>query len=273
MTVRAERLATYLILGIFTVVVLLPLLSIASVALQPPGTRVSGLSWPSEPRFANFTDAWREGGFGRLLLNSAIVAAVVVPVTTLLSVMAGYAFGTMRFPGRTPLFYVLLLGIVLPYEATVIALYFDLSAVGLTDSLLGLMLPQIALFLCFGTFWMRAFFLSTPQSLIEAARIDGAHSFQILVRVLLPLAGPAVSTLMILFFFWSWNEFLLAIVLIQDPALRTAPAGLGTFVGQFSSDVSGLAAGAVLVTAPVVLFYLIAQRKVMSGMLEGAVKG
>jgi raffinose/stachyose/melibiose transport system permease protein len=179
----------------------------------------------------------------------------------------------MRFPGRTPLFYVLLLGIVLPYEATVIALYFDLSAVGLTDSLLGLMLPQIALFLCFGTFWMRAFFLSTPQSLIEAARIDGAHSFQILVRVLLPLAGPAVSTLMILFFFWSWNEFLLAIVLIQDPALRTAPAGLGTFVGQFSSDVSGLAAGAVLVTAPVVLFYLIAQRKVMSGMLEGAVKG
>lgn len=273
MSSKLERLTTYAILLTFTVIVLLPLISIVSVALAPPGARVSGLSWPTNPRWANFTDAWQTGGFGRLLLSSTTVAAVVVPVATVISVLAGYAFGTMRFPGKSTLFSLFLLGIVLPYEATVIALYFDLSALGLTDSLLGLILPEIGLFLCFGTFWMRAFFLSTPQALVEAARIDGANSLQILLRVLMPLARPAISTLMILFFFWSWNEFLLALVLIQDPALRTAPAGLGMFVGQFSSDVSGLAAGTILVTAPVVLFYLLAQRKVIAGMLEGAVKG
>lgn len=273
MTSRLEQLTTFAILLIFTLIVLLPFASLLSVALTPPDAGTSGLRWPDDLQWSNFSDAWAEGGFTRLMLNSTLVAAVVVPVATALSVLAGYAFGTMSFRGSSVLFYLFVAGIVVPYETIVIPLYFDLSSLGLANNLLGLMLPQVGLFICFGTFWMRAFFLSTPRSLLEAARIDGANSFQILVGVLFPLARPAIFTLMILILIWSWNEFLLALVLMQDPAMRTAPAGLGAFVGQFGSNDALLAAAAILVTAPVLVFYLFAQRKVISGMLEGAVKG
>jgi raffinose/stachyose/melibiose transport system permease protein len=272
-TSRAERLLTYVVLSAFALVVLLPILSILSVALRPPDSSDSGLTWPTHIDWSNFADAWTAGHFDQLMVNSLTVALLVVPAATVFSVLAGYAFGTMRFPGDTAIFYLLLTGIVLPYEAAVIPLYYDLRAVGLTNTYIGLALPEIGLFMAFGVFWMRAFFLSAPRALVEAARVDGAGSFTILVRVLLPLARPAITTMVILFFFWTWNEFLLALVLLQDPAMRTAPAGLGYFVGQFQSDVSGLAAGAVLVMTPVVLFFVLLNRRVISGMLSGAVKG
>ena len=273
MNIRLERLTMYAILAIFTVVVLLPFLSVLSVALTPAGQPISGLRLSTDVSWSNFADAWREGNFLVLLRNSATVALVVVPVATALSILAGYGLGTMQFPGSKVLLYVFIAGIVIPYETIVIPLYFDLSGLGLTDRLVGLMLPQIGLFLCFGTFWMRSAFVSAPASLVEAARIDGANSFQVLTRVMLPVVRPTISTLMILVLIWSWNEFLLALILIQDPTTRTAPAGLGVFVGQFGTNEAGLAAAALLVTAPVVLFYLFAQRKIIAGMLEGALKG
>lgn len=273
MNARFERLGAYTFLCLFALAVLFPLFSILSVALQPQGAPVTGLSWPDDPQWGNFARAWTTGSFGDLITSSVIVAVVVVPVATVLSIMTGYAFGTMRFRGSTPLFYVMLIGIVMPYEATVVPLYYDLRQFGLTDNYLGLMLPEIGLSVSFGTFWMRAFFLSTPRALIEAARMDGANSFTVLFRILLPVARPAVTTLMVLFFVWSWNEFLLSLVLLQDPAVRTAPAGLGLFVGQRTTDVAGLSAGALIVTVPVVIVYLFLQRHVIRGMLQGAVKG
>lgn len=273
MNLRVERLTMYAILALFTIIVLLPFLSVLSVALTPAGSPISGLRVPTEVSWSNFAAAWQEGNFSVLLRNSATVALVVVPVATALSILAGYGLGTMRFPGSKALFLVFIAGIVIPYETIVIPLYFDLSSMGLTDRLVGLMLPQIGLFLCFGTFWMRSAFMSAPVSLLEAARIDGANSFQVLTRVMLPVIRPTISTLMVLILIWSWNEFLLALILIQDPAARTAPAGLGVFVGQFGTNEAGLAAAALLVTAPVVLFYLFAQRKIIAGMLEGALKG
>jgi raffinose/stachyose/melibiose transport system permease protein len=127
--------------------------------------------------------------------------------------------------------------------------------------------------MAFGVFWMRAYFLSTPRALVEAARLDGAGTFTILWRVLLPGARPAITTLSALVFLWSWNEFLLALVLIQDPGKRTAPAGLGLFIGERTTDIAGLSAGALIVTAPVVIAYLFLQRHFVQGMLSGSVKG
>src|SRR5690606_10325390 len=115
-------------------------------------------------------------------------------------------------------------------ELIVIPLYFDLREVGLTNSYWGVILSECALFMPFGVFWMRTHFQSTPRELIEAAELDGASSGTILRRVLLPLAGPSISTMAVLFFMWSWNQFLLVLILIQDPNKRTAPAGLGFFV-------------------------------------------
>jgi raffinose/stachyose/melibiose transport system permease protein len=273
MNVRAERLVIYAVLVMFCIAVLLPFVSILTVALQPPGSTVTGLALPDEVHFDNFRRAWSVGGFGSLMASSAIVAFVVVPTATALSVLAGYAFGTMRFRGSTVLFYLLLIGLVMPFEATVVPLYYDLRELHLTDTYWALILPQIGLSVAFGTFWMRAFFLSSPKSLLEAAQLDGASTWTALWRILLPTARPAVTTLATLFFLWSWNEFLLALVLIQDPDRRTAPAGLGLFVGERTTDIAGLSAGALIVTLPVIVVYLFLQRGFIRGMLEGSIKG
>jgi raffinose/stachyose/melibiose transport system permease protein len=188
-------------------------------------------------------------------------------------VLSGYAFGLMRFRGGTLLFYVFLLGLMVPMEAMIVPLYYDFRDLGLTDTYWGLILPQIGTSVAFGTFWMRAFFRGVPRSLVEAARIDGASSWFTLWRVLLPLARPAVLTMTVLLFMWTWNEFLLALVMVSDEGLRTAPLGLSFFQGRNTSDLTLLSAGSVLVALPVVVVYVFLQRHFIRGMLAGAVKG
>jgi raffinose/stachyose/melibiose transport system permease protein len=198
---------------------------------------------------------------------------VVVVSAGFLSILSGYAFGMMRFRGSQVIFYVFLFGLTIPTEAVIVPLYYDLRDLGLTDTYWALILPQVASSVAFGTFWMRAFFRGVPRSLVEAARIDGASSWFTLWRVLLPLARPAVLTMTVLLFMWTWNEFLLALVMVSDEGLRTAPLGLSFFQGRNQSNLTLLAAGAVIVATPVVVLYVFLQRHFIRGMLSGAVKG
>ncbi|MGH3099087.1 MAG: carbohydrate ABC transporter permease [Streptosporangiales bacterium] len=268
-----ERTLTYAILVLFAVIALFPLVGILTTAVSPPEQASGGFSLPTELHLSNFVHAWHQGHFGRYLLNSVIVAVCVVVVSSVLATLAGYAFGAMRFPLATPLFYLLLLGLMVPEEAIVVPLFFDLRSVGLTDTYVALILPQVAQSLSFGTFWMRAYFRSTPRSLIESARIDGASSWTTLWRVLVPMGRPALTTMMVLVFMWTWNEFLLALVMVPTNAdLRTVPLGLAFFQGQHTSDFALLAAGSVIVAAPVVIAYVLLQRHFIAGMLSGAVK-
>ena len=178
----------------------------------------------------------------------------------------------MRFRGADVLFYLLLMGLIFPYEATVIPLYYVFDGVGLTDSYWALILPQIGLSIPFGTFWMRAFFRSTPAALGEAARLDGASSLSTLLRVLLPQAKPALTTMVVLVFMWTWNEFLLALVMIQSDELRTAPLGLALFAGANRATApTVIAAAAVLVALPIVVVYVFLQRSFIRGMFAGSV--
>jgi raffinose/stachyose/melibiose transport system permease protein len=155
----------------------------------------------------------------------------------------------------------------------VVPLYYDFRDLSLTNTYWALILPQIGLSVAFGTFWMRAFFRSVPRSLVEAARLDGSGTLSTLVRVLLPLARPAVLTMIVLIFMWTWNEFLLALVMVSDEGLRTAPLGLTFFQGRNTTDTALLAAGAVIVAVPIVILYVFLQRHFIRGMLSGAVKG
>ncbi|MEV5848536.1 carbohydrate ABC transporter permease [Streptomyces sp. NPDC051985] len=273
MSTRAERLTGTVVLWAFAAAVLVPFAAIALAALHPAGAPVAGLSWPSTPHFENFRRAWTIAGFGSLLRSSATIALVVVPIGALFATMAGYAFGTMRFTGSRLLFSFLLIGLTLPPEAAVIPLYYDLKQVGLTDSYWALILPLIGLYMPFGAFWMRAHFLSVPRELAEAARVDGASEWAVFRRVMIPTARPAIATLAMLFFVWSWNQFLLALILIQEPSRRTAPAGLGFFIDQNTRDVPMLCAATLIVIAPVIALYLIGQRHLIRGMTQGAVKG
>ena len=274
-----ERVVTYSVLIAFTLMVLYPMLSIVFLALHEKTDLVTGFAFPTSPDLSSFTAAWTQDdgaggpGFGRLFTNSFIVAGVVTVVAAVLSIGTGYAFGTMRFRGDRIIFPIVLLGIIFPYEATVIPLYYDFQRFDLLNSYWALILPQIGQSVSFGTFWMRAFFRSSPRSLVEAARIDGATSLGVLLRVLLPQARPALMTLGTLVFVYTWNEFLLALVLIQDTNMQTAPLGLSYFAGAArAGDPTKVAAAAVLVAGPVLIVYVFLQRHFIRGMLAGAVK-
>ena len=268
---RREQAATYALLGVFSIIALVPIVGILLTALQEPG-QVANFGEPNGLHVANFSKAWSDGHFSQYLRSSAIVVVCVVVISGLLSILAGYAFGMMRFRGDQALFYLFLLGLMVPLESTVVPLYYDLRDIGLTDTYAALILPQAGVSLAFGTFWMRAFFRSVPRSLVEAARLDGSSSWSTLWRVVLPLGRPAVLTMTVLVFMWTWNEFLLALVMVTSDARRTVPLGLAFFQGQHASDTALLAAGAVLVALPVVLVYLLFQRRFIEGMLTGAVK-
>jgi raffinose/stachyose/melibiose transport system permease protein len=271
-TSRRELSLTYAVLGAFSLFALAPVVGIVLTALQDPdGLAAFGSFNGLHP--SNFVDAWEDGNFGPYLRSSVIVTTVVVAVASVLSILAGYAFGMMRFRGSQLLFYVVLLGLMIPTEAIVVPLYYDYRDAGLTDTYWALILPQIGTSVAFGTFWMRAYFRTVPRSLVEAARIDGASSWFTLWRVVLPLARPAVLTMTLLLAMWTWNEFLLALVMVTDEGLRTAPLGLSFFQGRNQTDLTLLAAGAVIVATPIVLLYVFLQRHFIRGMLSGAVKG
>ena len=276
---RFERMATYGFLVLFSVVAIYPVLSIFFLALHKKTDLVTGFAFPTSLDFSSFKAAWTEGKFATGFKASFIVAATVTVVSAVLSIGTGYAFGTMRFVGDRIVFPIILLGLIFPYEATVIPLYYDFQNVpvlhwNLLNTYWALILPQIGQSVSFGTFWMRAFFRSTPRSLIEAARIDGATSFGVLWRVLIPQALPAVMTMSVLVFTYTWNEFLLALVLVSgSESHQTAPLGLSFFAGAArASDPTKVAAAAVLVAAPILVVYLFLQRHFVRGMLSGAIK-
>jgi raffinose/stachyose/melibiose transport system permease protein len=264
---RAERLLNYGILALFAAMALYPVLLILRTALQPSQFGDSG-----GLHFGNFAEAWDEGRFGSYMRTSVVVAVLVVGLATTVSVLAGYAFGTMRFRGSEVIFYVMLLGIMIPAEALVVALYFDLRSLGYTDTLLAIVMPQVAQSVAFGTFWMRAYFRTSSREVVEAARLDGAGSWRTLWSVLVPMGRPAITTMVVLVFMWTWNEFLIPLVMATSEDLRTAPLGLAFFQGRYSSATALLAAGATIVALPVVIVYLILQRHFIRGMVEGAVK-
>jgi raffinose/stachyose/melibiose transport system permease protein len=276
---RLERIGSYGVLAAFALLAIYPILSILFLALHTKSDLVTGFAFPLHPDLSSFKAAWTEGHFATGFKSSFIVAATVTAVSAVLSIGTGYAFGTMRFFGDSILFPIFLLGIIFPYEATVIPLYYDfqdvpLLHINLLNTYWALILPQIGQSVAFGTFWMRAFFRSVPSSLVEAARIDGASSFGVLWRVLVPQARPAVMTLSVLVFVYTWNEFLLALVLVSgSESHQTAPLGLSFFAGAArAGDPTKVAAAAVLVAMPIVFVYLFLQRHFVRGMLAGALK-
>ena len=269
---RREQYLTYVLLGVFSLIALVPIVGILVTAVQEPGS-LAGFGKPDGLHLENFATAWDEGRFATYLRSSVIVTVTVVVASGLFSILAGYAFGMMRFRGEQALFYLFLLGLMVPLEAIVVPLYYDLRDLALTDTYWALILPQVGLSTAFGTFWMRAFFRGVPRSVVEAARLDGSSSWSTLWRVLLPLARPAVLTMVVLVFMWTWNEFLLALVMVSDEDLRTAPLGLAFFQGRNRTAFELLAAGSVIVATPVVLLYVFLQRHFIRGMLSGAVKG
>lgn len=271
---RREQVAGHAVLIVGALVALYPFLSILSLAMSRPGDRPNGAGLPTSLYFGHFAEAWSRGRFDTALMSSAIVAVCVVVGTILLAVPAAYALTRSRSRVMVALAGVLIIGLVMPYEATVVPLYQMFRGWGLLNTYWALILPQIGLSLSFAVLWLRTAFAQAPLSLSEAAQLDGASRTRTLVSVILPITVPALLTLATLLFLFTWNEFLLALVLVSDEqSVQTAPLALSFFAGnRRNSDPAVTAAAAVLVALPVLVAYLFLQRRLISGMFAGAVK-
>jgi raffinose/stachyose/melibiose transport system permease protein len=187
--------------------------------------------------------------------------------------MAGFAIGLLRIPGARWLLLLFVFGLTLPFEGIITPLYFLARQIGILNTRLAIVLPLIGLFMPFGVFWMRAHFANLPSEITEAARVDGASTWDLFWRIHVPLARAPMASLGILMAIWAWNQFLLALVLVEDPTQRTMAGALGAFQGHYATDIPLLCAGTILILLPTLAVFVLFQRQVITALLQGSVKG
>jgi raffinose/stachyose/melibiose transport system permease protein len=269
------RALSYTVLLLAALVILYPLwiLTIDSVKSGAEFT-LNPLGLPRAFAFGNYASAWRAARIGPLTVNSAIVAASTVTLTLALASTAAYGFSAFRFAGRTSFFLAMVAMVTIPVQIYIIPLYVIIVRLGINNTYLALILPYTAGSLPLAMLLLRSGFDGIPQELQDAARIDGCTRFAAFLRIVLPLSRPVLSAVAIFTFVHAWNEFFLALVFIQNPALQTLPLGLQTFfLNEFQIEFPRLFATLILSIAPIAAVYIVLQRQFISGLTSGAVKG
>lgn len=261
-----------LLIGLMTITIL-PLISIFTTALHPSGTVPNGLEWPADPQWGNFVEAFNVANMTALLASSIFILIAVVPVSLVISTMAGFAIGHLRIPGSRLLLFLFVFGLTLPFSGIIVPLYYLERDLGIYNTRLAIVLPLIGLYMPFAVFWMRAHFVNMPDEISEAARVDGATTWGLFWRIHLPLARAPIASLGILMSIWTWNQFLIALVLVEDPSQRTMAGALGAFQGHYATNVPLLCAGTILILLPTLIIFVLFQRQIISALLEGSVKG
>lgn len=226
-------------------------------------------NWATE----NFSKAWVTGNFSEIFVNSAVITFIKVPVGLVISAMAAYALARIRLRWGKAVLLFLLLGAMIPFQVMLAPLFTLVNSLGLIDTYVGIILPYLAFGVPYQVFILHGFFKAVPKELSEAALIDGASHFTTFRRIFLPISLPVLAALLILDFVATWNEFAMALVLLQDKHMWTLPLGLMSFQSQFSNDYGQLNAAIIMTVLPAVLVYLIFQRYFVSGLTSGAVKG
>jgi raffinose/stachyose/melibiose transport system permease protein len=230
-------------------------------------------SLPTQWQWHNYVDAANRGDLWTVAKNSAYIALIKVPLGLLVSSAAAYAIARLRFRRRRVLLIVLTLGAMVPVQVALAPMFTTMSSLNLLNSTNGIILPYLAFGIPYQVFFLYGFFRSIPVDLDEAARIDGASNLTLYLKVILPLAKPALAALFILDFVATWNEFGMALVLLQDQSKATVPLALQAFQSQFASNYGQLNAFIVMSILPVLIVYLMFQRFFTQGALAGAVKG
>ncbi|MEW6654232.1 MAG: carbohydrate ABC transporter permease, partial [Bacteroidota bacterium] len=225
---------------------------------------------PTQFQLRNYVDAFEAAPFGRFYINSIIVAVTVTAGQLITCSMAAYAFARLQFKGRDILFYIFLGTMMIPANVTMIPTYMVLSWFGLIDSLNALIIPGLAS--AFGTFLLRQFFMTIPRELEEAAFIDGASKWHVLVKVIIPLSKPALATLAIFTFMGVFNDFIWALIVINSEELKTVQLGLATFRDKYLTQWDLLMAGSVTATLPILIVFFLAQKYFIQGITLSGMK-
>lgn len=252
-----------------------PFVFIVFTSLKTPAavTSTGAFVPPTDLALENYSAAWSRGNFASSFFNSAIITVIKVPLGLLLSAMAAYALAKIKLKVTKALLLLVVFGTMIPFQVMLAPLFTLVNSFGLIDTYPGVILPYIAFGVPYQVFILHGFFKGIPKELSEAALIDGANHFTIFTRIFLPVCLPVLAALLILDFVSTWNEFAMALVLLQDQHMWTLPLGLMSFQGQFSSNYGQLNAAIVMTVLPATIVYLIFQRYFVSGLTSGAVKG
>lgn len=259
-------LYAFIVLYPFSIVIFTAFKSEDEIATDPLGI-------PKILHFKNFAEAWQRGRFDRYFLNSIIVSLPITFGTVMLASIVSYALVFLEIPGSNIILFLFISGLMIPFYSVMIPLYYILLRFNLIGTYWAMILPSIAGGLSFGVFYMRAFFRGIPKELVDAARIDGCGELNVLWRIILPIASPGLTTLSIFNFMSAWNSFLIPLIYLQKEELRPLTVGLLFFRGRYTSEYTLIMAGVVIISLPIILLYVLFQRKFIEGITAGAIKG
>jgi multiple sugar transport system permease protein len=274
-TTVQQRFSWATINTIVILVAAIPIMWLASLSLKDPSTIADGSFIPKDWTLENYKGIFSSSLFTRALINSLGIALIATVLAVVLGSMAAYAIARLSFPGKKLLVAAALLIAMFPPISLVSPLFNMWRVIGLFDTWPGLIIPYITFSLPLAIYTLSAFFREIPWDLEKAAQVDGATPFQAFTKVILPLAAPGVFTTAILVFIFAWNDFVFAISLTSTTNARTVPAAIAFFTGasQFQTPIGSIAAAAVVITIPIIVFVLIFQRRIVAGLTAGAVKG
>ena len=272
----ARRAAAWVTVDAMVLVyALLPVLWILSLSLKPTSTVKDGKLIPSSLTLDNYRGIFRGNFFSSALINSVGIGLTTTVIAVVIGAMAAYAVARLEFPGKRLLIGVVLLISMFPAISLVTPLFNIERRIGLFDTWPGLIIPYITFALPLAIYTLSAFFREIPWDLEKAAKMDGATPAQAFRKVIAPLAAPGIVTTAILVFIFAWNDLLLALSLTATDAAITAPVAIANFTGssQFEEPTGSIAAGAMVITVPIIVFVLVFQRRIVAGLTSGAVKG
>ncbi|MEU6539338.1 carbohydrate ABC transporter permease [Streptomyces sp. NPDC047000] len=274
MMAKLRRTPVLLALCIGAVFMILPFLIVALNAIKSPAEYSANgpLSLPKGLYLDGLKDFWQRVDYGQKLFNSVLISGSVAILAVGLSVLNAYAIGVGRIKGRTWFLAFFVLANMLPQEALVYPVYYLCKEAGIYDTRLSVIIVFTVIQAAFGTYLLSSVLGQFPPAIIEAARIDGANSWQILWRVIVPVSRPTLGVLMVFFFIWTWNEFLLPLVMLISNDNQTVSVALGVLQGQRLMDATMTNAAALLGVLPAIVFFLVFQRTLTRGIAVGAVK-
>jgi raffinose/stachyose/melibiose transport system permease protein len=264
----------WLTLIVVAVIWIAPFVFIVFTSLKANSTVMgsSAFAPPTSLEWSNYAAAWARGHFSTTVFNSAVITIIKVPLGLMISAMAAYALSRIQLPAGRAVFLLVLFGTMLPFQVMLAPIFTLVNSFGLINTKVGVILPYLAFGVPYQVFILHGFFSEVPKELSEAALVDGASHFTIFRRIFLPISLPVLAALLILDFVATWNEFAMALVILQDNSAWTLPLGLMSFQSQFQSDYGQLNAAIVMTVLPATIVYLIFQRYFVSGLTSGAIK-
>jgi multiple sugar transport system permease protein len=268
-----KRAGAYLLLAVITVLTLLPLVWMMSSSLKYDADVFSvPIRWiPGNPVWGNYVKIWEKIDFARFTFNSFKLSIVITIIQVITSSFAAYGFAKCRFKGRDALFFLYIATIAIPWQVYMLPQYVEMRMMHLTNSHLGYVFMQS--FIAFGVFLIRQFYVSIPDELLDAARIDGLNEYGIYFRVVLPLSKPVLATLSIFSFVTIWNDFMGPMIYFDSMRNKTIPLGIRLFLGQYSTEYGLIMAASVLSLIPVFVVFMFFQRFFVEGIATSGLKG